>query len=318
MLPLATTGPQTNSRESPKPTCGSHLLHGLKQKPLWVNFPNNRFNRFNHSHDSQCSFQGPSVFSDPMSPTSASWLDISARQSLDKWWQNLPNHPAQKVKGKQQRISPNCQVLGRYKVIMWWYENQNHVVKSFFGHPSYSDSQKDAKELVIPPVASGCSKTKLAFSLRLLPLPEATALKGNTNVRTPHKPNFKNYPGLWHCEHLERNSLSLWLRNTKWSFLDAVSLWWTHQVLQSYFQITWLDFSPWNREREREREREIERETAMRNSFQPAMLDFFRAATGVSKAFSCPPHALPQLLSTKRFWKECWPEPRADPWWLRW
>jgi len=34
-----------------------------------------------------------------------------------------------------------------------------------------------------------------------------------------------------------------------------------------------------------ETERERERETAMKNRFQPAMLDFFRATTGVSKAF---------------------------------
>lgn len=181
----------------------------------------------------------------------------------------------------------------------------------FFCHPSDSDSQKDAKELVIPPVASGCSKTKLAFSLRLLPLPEATALKGNTNVRTPHKPNFKNDPGLWHCEHLERNSLSLWLRNTKWNFLDAVSLWWTHQVLQSYFQITWLDFSPWNRERERER-------NCYEKPFPASYVRFLQGYNWCFESFSCPSHALPQLLSTKRFWKECWPEPRADPWWLRW
>lgn len=96
MLPLAGTGPQNNSRESPKPTCGSHLLHGLIK---YLESPPS--NRFNHSHDSQCSFQGPSVFSDPMSPTSASWLDILARQSLDKWWQR------------------NGQVLGRCTVESW-------------------------------------------------------------------------------------------------------------------------------------------------------------------------------------------------------
>ncbi len=142
---------------------------------------------------------------------------------------------------------------------------------------------------------------------------------GAKTVRTPNKP-IKNVSSLWQCEHLERNSLSLW-RNKKWDFLDPVSLWWTHQVLQSYLRITWLDFSPWT-----ERDDVLCYEKQLKASYVRFLQGYnwcFQSFQALRESknmpqIQCPSHALPQLLSTKRFWKECWPEPGAEPWGLRW